>query len=66
MNCGPRRTRLSMALCLAASLVEVAIARGDYRAKPEETIRGSGYVVQSLEAALWAFARCAFYMPCAS
>lgn len=34
-----------------------AIARGSYRTKSEETIRGSGYVVESLEAALWAFAR---------
>ena len=34
-----------------------AIARASYRDKPDETIRGSGYVVDSLEAALWAFAR---------
>lgn len=34
-----------------------AIARGSYRAKLEEAIRGSGYVVESLEAALWSFAR---------
>jgi len=34
-----------------------AIARGAYRAKAESDIRGSGYVVQSLEAALWAFTR---------
>jgi ADP-ribosyl-[dinitrogen reductase] hydrolase len=34
-----------------------AIARGAYREKSEAEIRGSGYVVQSLEAALWAFAR---------
>ncbi len=33
-----------------------AIARGSYLKKPEEAIRGSGYVVESLEAALWAFA----------
>ena len=33
------------------------IARGAYRGKPESDIRGSGYVVQSLEAALWAFSR---------
>lgn len=33
------------------------IARASYRTKPEEAIRGSGYVVESLEAALWAFAR---------
>jgi ADP-ribosyl-[dinitrogen reductase] hydrolase len=35
----------------------VAIARGEYLQKPEAEIRGSGYVVRSLEAALWAFAR---------
>jgi ADP-ribosyl-[dinitrogen reductase] hydrolase len=34
-----------------------AIARGMYRSKAESDIRGSGYVVQSLEAALWAFSR---------
>ena len=34
-----------------------AIARGAYREKSEADIRGSGYVVESLEAALWAFAR---------
>lgn len=34
-----------------------AIARAAYRTKSEETIRGSSYVVESLEAALWAFAR---------
>jgi ADP-ribosyl-[dinitrogen reductase] hydrolase len=33
-----------------------AIAQASYRTKSEETIRGSGYVVESLEAALWAFA----------
>jgi ADP-ribosylglycohydrolase len=31
------------------------IARGDYRNKSSEKIRGSGYVVESLEAALWCF-----------
>jgi ADP-ribosyl-[dinitrogen reductase] hydrolase len=31
------------------------IARGDYRRKPANEIHGTGYVVQSLEAALWAF-----------
>ena len=34
-----------------------AIARGSYRNKEEADIRGSGYVVHSLEAALWAFGR---------
>jgi ADP-ribosyl-[dinitrogen reductase] hydrolase len=32
-----------------------AIARGDYRKKSEAEIVGSGYVVDSLEAALWSF-----------
>ena len=32
-----------------------AIARGDYRDKSEAEIRGTGYVVRSLEAALWCF-----------
>jgi ADP-ribosyl-[dinitrogen reductase] hydrolase len=32
-----------------------AIARAEYRAKSEQDVRGSGYVVQSLEAALWCF-----------
>lgn len=32
-----------------------AIARGNYIDKPESTIRGSGYCVASLEAALWCF-----------
>ena len=32
-----------------------AIARGDWRDKSEKEIKGSGYVVRSLEAALWCF-----------
>jgi ADP-ribosyl-[dinitrogen reductase] hydrolase len=32
-----------------------AIARGDYRRKPESQIVGSGYCIASLEAALWCF-----------
>jgi len=32
-----------------------SIARGDFRAKPSSSIRGSGYVIDCLEAALWAF-----------
>ncbi len=32
-----------------------AIARGNYRGKSMNEVRGTGYVVQSLEAALWAF-----------
>jgi ADP-ribosyl-[dinitrogen reductase] hydrolase len=33
----------------------IAIARGGYRDKGERAISGSGYVVESLEAALWCF-----------
>ncbi|QCP47922.1 ADP-ribosylglycohydrolase family protein [Trinickia violacea] len=33
-----------------------AIAAGSYRSKTENGIRGSGYVIDSLEAALWCFA----------
>lgn len=35
----------------------VAIARGEYLGKQEGQIRGSGYVVECLEAALWCFMR---------
>ena len=35
----------------------VALARGAWRDKSRDDIRGSGYVVESLEAALWCFAR---------
>ena len=34
-----------------------AVAAGSFRTQPDTAIRGSGYVVASLEAALWAFAR---------
>ena len=32
-----------------------ALARGDHASKPRERIKGSGYCVESLEAALWCF-----------
>jgi ADP-ribosyl-[dinitrogen reductase] hydrolase len=35
----------------------VAIARGSFLGRREDEISGSGYVVSSLEAAMWAFAR---------
>lgn len=38
-----------------------AIAEGRYRDKPREGIRGTGYVVDSLEAALWSFSRTASF-----
>lgn len=34
-----------------------ALAGGDYREKPREAIHGTGYVVASLEAALWCLSR---------
>lgn len=40
---------------LVAAPAIQAIARGAYRAKAEAEIQGSGYVVKSLEAALWCF-----------
>ncbi|MCS7015098.1 MAG: ADP-ribosylglycohydrolase family protein [Gemmatales bacterium] len=39
----------------------VAIAQGKYLNKAENQIRGSGYVVESLEAALWCFAQTSNY-----
>jgi ADP-ribosyl-[dinitrogen reductase] hydrolase len=44
-------------LLSAGSPAISAIARGAYRARYETEIAGSGYVVTSLEAALWCFAR---------
>jgi ADP-ribosyl-[dinitrogen reductase] hydrolase len=38
-----------------------AVARGAYRGKDAAQIKGSGYVVESLEAALWCFDRTASY-----
>ena len=37
------------------------LAQGAYRDKPESAIRGTGYVVDSLEAALWCFHRAGTY-----
>lgn len=43
----------SMALCLSPRVRE--IARGGFTRKSRSEIRGSGYCVESLEAALWCF-----------
>ena len=55
------RPRDEIALADAATFVGEpkveAIARGTYRAKAEAAIRGTGYVVDCLEAALWCFLR---------
>ncbi len=42
---------------LVGSPTMCEMARGDYAAKSADEIRGSGYVVESLEAALWCFHR---------
>lgn len=41
-----------------------AVAEGSYRGKEIAAIRGSGYVVESLEAALWAFSRAKDFRAC--
>jgi ADP-ribosyl-[dinitrogen reductase] hydrolase len=41
-----------------------AIAAGSYKEKQPLAIRGSGYVVESLEAALWAFSSTASFRDC--
>lgn len=55
------RTQDEVALGDAASFAGspriAAIARGEYLGKTEAQIRGSGYVVECLEAALWCFMR---------
>lgn len=51
-----RREVLSVAQAGLACPAVQAIAAGAYLGKPREAIRGSGYCVASLEAALWCFA----------
>ena len=41
-----------------------SVAQGGYKAKAENRIKGSGYVVQSLEAALWCFWRTESFEAC--
>lgn len=52
---GKAETLLSTSPERLASEKIQSIARGDYREKTDANIRGTGYVVQSLEAALWCF-----------
>jgi len=51
----PASNAASSAASEAASGAIAALADGSYRGKPRQEIRGSGYVVESLEAALWCF-----------
>lgn len=41
-----------------------AVANGDYKHKQEQDIQGAGYVVQSLEAALWCFHTTSSFQDC--
>lgn len=49
ITCEPEHTKV-----MSAKLNAVVLGRS-YQKKPRNAIRGSGYVVESLEAALWAF-----------
>ena len=51
----PREAVLAKDWGLALHPEIARVAAGSYRTKSESEIRGSGYVVDSLEAALWAF-----------
>jgi ADP-ribosyl-[dinitrogen reductase] hydrolase len=53
---------LAEAESFAGSPKIVSLAKGDYLYKSEGEIRGSGYVVESLEAALWCFMNTSSYM----
>jgi len=46
-------TLIASCLAITPRLKEVLL--GSYKTKPMEDIKGSGYVIESLEAALWAF-----------
>ena len=53
---GAAKTQLRRSQLLQLSQPKVvALARGDYLGKAENEIKGSGYCLQSLEAALWCF-----------
>lgn len=54
---GEDRSAILAPSCPPLESPEVAaLARGDYLEKPSAQIKGSGYCVESLEAALWCFA----------
>jgi ADP-ribosyl-[dinitrogen reductase] hydrolase len=53
---------LAEAESFAGSPKIVSLAKGSYLRKSEGEIRGSGYVVESLEAALWCFMNTSSYM----
>ena len=57
LNGGSKAEVLDLAGLRLQSAKIQAIAEGSYRHKTREQISGSGYVVESLEAALWCFAR---------
>ena len=54
----PKEELLDGSFFTSAATNEIAaVAAGSFREKERDDVRGSGYVVDSLEAALWAFAR---------
>jgi len=54
-GCGKNEVLSAEAETFSGADKVIAIARGEYQDKTISQIRGSGYVVQSLEAALWCF-----------
>ncbi|HFC12148.1 MAG TPA: ADP-ribosylglycohydrolase family protein [Anaerolineae bacterium] len=54
LNGGSKTAILTTTTALTAPKI-AAIAAGEYKQKTRDQIRGSGYVVESLEAALWCF-----------
>jgi ADP-ribosyl-[dinitrogen reductase] hydrolase len=56
----PRATVLAPRNAAYAGRI-AGLAKGQWRAKPRRAIRGSGYVVDALEASLWCVARTADY-----
>lgn len=58
---GKEDVLLGDARSFSGSPAIIAIAAGEYRPKGESAIRGSGYVVRSLEAALWCFDQTSSY-----
>lgn len=56
LNGGPKAAVLQSRLAAPTTPAVRALAAGDYLRKTEGQIRGSGYCIESLEAALWCFA----------
>jgi len=55
IHCSDKNDLIQSTTALSNLPRVAAIQRGDYQTKSEADIRGSGYVIESLEAALWCF-----------